>query len=621
MNRVSRNGAIATLLLALAVAPDASAQPAHDPMAEFRLDEAMQAMSNGEFQRALDLCLVVLVQDERDARAHREAGRAAHALGRLQIAIDHLERALELEAGARDPEAHYLLGEAYYVSGRKDEAIRQHDQVRREVARDTSDTMELMWLARIHARRHELREANRIYGDLLRRAPDSIEVRIARIEAHTLSGHWGAAEKLLREFIADHPDHERAEEMLAWVLESEGKTEEERALRARLASEPAGREGSRRILDHARALERNGNYHEAIVRYEQALQHNDDPESDVVDELEVRAAVARLRYQLTPETFAGGGTFTDPSGSVYRLRTGVAIPAGDHVTLGLLGSMEWAAGGAAPGAMPTSDVRAGTIDATTVFGQSGPVAAAFTASGSFVSIDGGDSSPRIGVGVDTRVGQGKALQLHTSANVLQPWRETASTVREGGRETGVTSVLYALPFGPRLIFDGGVRWRYMALEPIDKMESTGTQTMVFGGADWVAWAPSTRAGRGQFLDEDLRWSTGYLADSLTLSYRHFEAFTDDEFGGRLTLAERDTIDELSAVARNSWPDGLFGLELRAGGGRDWARDIQLWRVGSSVLFTPVETLRASLTYDYAQESTSGFSGERHTAWASLHLDL
>jgi hypothetical protein len=227
----------------------------------------------------------------------------------------------------------------------------------------------------------------------------------------------------------------------------------------------------------------------------------------------------------------------------------------------------------------------------------------------------------LGSGFDLRVGQGRRLQLLTVGTLDMPWRETASTVREGGRETGVTSVAYALPFGPRLIFDAGVRFRSLVLDPMFDVEATGNQKMALGGVDWVLWAPSTRATRGQFLDDDLRWGSSWLADSLVLSYRHYEAFIEDDFGGRLDLAERGTIDDVSAIARNTWPDGTFALEARAGGGYDWARDTRLWRTGGSLVLTPFDRVRGSLSYEYANEATSGFVGSRHTAWASFHLDL
>jgi len=277
--------------------------------------------------------------------------------------------------------------------------------------------------------------------------------------------------------------------------------------------------------------------------------------------------------------------------------------------------------GAAPGAMPTGGVKVGTLDSSVVAGQGGPVAGAITLSTSYFSFDQGDSSARLGSAFDLRLGQGKPIQLQAVGNLHMPWREAASTLREGGHETGGTAVAYALPFGNRLIFDAGVQRRAMALDPIMDVEATGDQTMAIGGVDWVVWAPSSQSVRGQFLDEDLRWGTSYLADSLTLSYRHYEAFTDDEFGGRLDLAERNTIDDLSAVARNTWPDGLFAFEGRAGGGRDWARDTRLWRAGLSFLFTPLDRMRGSLSYDYTNESAAGFTGARHVGWASLHLDL
>ena len=611
------------LLLALALPRAAAADPAEpptDPMADFRIEEALLAMDRGEFERALDLALLACMQNKNDWRAHREAGRAAHALGRFQIAIDHLERAIQLEGEQPDPEARYLLGEAMYAAGRTRDGIRYHDQVRKEVAPDTTNWMELLWLARIHARRHELEAADRIYLGLLRREPASVEVQIARIEAYTLSGRWKQAEKLLRDFMAGHPDYQRGPEMLAWILEAQHRTGEEAALRAKLAGDPTRAE-TRLLVDHARALERSGQYRAAMARYEEALDRVEEL-GGTADEIEVRAAVTRLRYRLTPETAVAGGTYIDPSGSFHRARAGVAVPASDVVSLALVASMERAPRGAVPGAMSTPGASVGTLDASVVAGEgSNLIAGGITVSASYFSFDDNRSSTRLGSGFELRVGQGKMIQLHTVGTLQMPWRETASTVREGGRETGVTSVAYALPFGPRLIFDAGVRYRALSLDPMYEVEATGTQKMALGGVDWVVWAPSTRAVRGQFLDDDLRWGTSWLADSLTLSYRHYEAFIEDDFGGRLDLAERGTIDDVSAVARNTWPDGSFAFEARAGGGYDWARDTRLWRLGGSFLVTPLDRLRGALSYDYANESASGFVGSRHTAWASLHLDF
>ena len=618
-----------TLLLAAAAtaagyraaAADPDAEPPTDPVSDLRLEEALLAMDNGEFERALDLALLAVMQNKNDARAHREAGRAAQALGRFQIAIDHLERAVQLEsqAGHEDPEARYLLGEAYYVSGRPKDAIRHHDQVRREVSSDTTNWMEMLWLARIHARRRELAAADRIYLSLLKREPASEEVKIARIEAYTLSERWADAEKQLREFMAGHPDNDRAPEMLAWILEAQHKTGEERELRAQLALDPKRAE-TRVLVDHARALERSGQYRAAITRYQEALTRVEQY-GGTIDEVEVKAAVTRLRYRLTTETAVGGGAFTDPSGSFYRVRGGVAVPASDVITIAMVASVDRAPRDAVPGAMATPGVSVGTFDASVVAGEGNLVAGSLTVSGSYFNFDDGRTSGRVGTGFDLRVGSGKPIQLHTVGTLDMPWRETASTVREGGRETGVTSMAYALPFGPRFILDAGVRLRSLALDPMFDVEATGSQKMLIGGADWVVWAPSTRSVRGQFLDEDLRWGTSYLADSLTLSYRHYEAFINDEFGGRLDLADRATVDDVSAIARNTWPDGLFAFEVRAGGGYDWARDTRLWRAGASLLVTPLDRLRGSLGYDYANESTTGFVGSRHTAWGSLHLDF
>lgn len=591
-----------------------------DPMADFRLEEAILAMGAGDFERGLDLSLLVVMSNPKDARAHREAGRAAHALGRFQIAIDHLEAALRLQASQPDPEGRYLLGEAYYAAGRKNEAMRTHDQMRSELSPDTTNWMELLWLARVHARRKQLREADRIYLGLLKRDPSSEEVQIARIEAYTLSRKWKQAEKLLRQFIAGHPNHQRAPEMLAWILEAQEKGGEERKIRSTLAGDPTRAE-TRLLIDHARALERGGEYRAAISRYEEALNRVDEGGAEIPDELEVRAAVTRLRYRISPETAVAGGSFIDPSGAIHRTRAGVALPASDQVTLALVATGEYVGDGAAPGAMPTGGARVGSVDTSVIAGQGGMIAGSLTLITSYFSFDDRQSSARLGSAFDLRVGQGKPLQLHAMGNLNTPWREAASTLREGGRETGGTAMLYALPFGHRLIFDAGVQRRNMALDPMFEVPATGSQTMLIGGADWVVWAPSTQSVRGQFLDDDLRWGTSYLADSLTLSYRHYEAFTEDDFGGRLDLAERGTIDEVSTVARNTFPDGTFAFEGRAGGGFDWARATRMWRGGISLLVTPLDRMRGSVSYDYANEATSAFTGSRHTAWGALHFDF
>ncbi len=618
-----------TAILLLPAARPASADPdpdaetdsdvPSDPMADYRLEEALAAMGAGDYQRGLDLAMLVVMSNPKDARAHREAGRAANALGRYQIAIDHLERAIQLQRDQPDPEARYLLGEAYYAAGRKQDGVRAHDAMLREINPQTTNWMELLWLARIHARRQELKEADRIYLGLLERDPSSEEVEIARIEAYTLSHKWAGAEKLLRTFIAGHPDNTRAPEMLAWVLEAQQKVGEESAIRARMADDPTRAE-TRLLVDHARALERSGQYHAAMARYQEALTRAERFGGEV-DEVEVRTAVSRLRYRLTPESAAGGGFYSDPSGSIRQGRAGVALPAADQITLALVGIFDHVPAGAAPGAARTGDVELATVDTSVVAGEGKLVAAAVTMSTSYFAFEDKDASARIGAGFDLRVGQGKPLQLQAVGNLHTPWREAASTLREGGTETGVTAMAYALPFGPRLIMSGGARYRTMALDPVMDVEASGRQTTLVGGADWLLWAPSTQVVRGQFLDEDLRWSTSYLANSMTLSYRHYEAFTSDDFDGRLDIADRGTVDELSAVARNTWPDGTFGFEARGGGGFDWARDTRLWRTGGSLLLTPFERLRGAVSYDFAKESTSGFAGTRHTAWASLHLDF
>jgi hypothetical protein len=420
---------------------------------------------------------------------------------------------------------------------------------------------------------------------------------------------------LLRYLLVEAPTATRARELLAWVLEASGRLTEERALRAELLEE-AEPDDFHRTLAYGRALERAGDYRGALARYRQA--YRVDPEGSI----DLRGSIDRMRYRLSPEAVVGALIYSDPSGSSHELHTGLALPLSADLALSVSGSFGRATGGNNLG----QTTAGGTLTAALALGYGHDLTSILRVSGNYRELVTEEAMPdeqalSVGASVEARVATGRPIQAHLRADLHMPWREAANTIREGGAYDGITAHLYALPFGHSFVLDVGTRARSMTLHPLmDQPEPRGSQVVLFAGADWVAWVDPSSVARGQILDEDLAWPT-YLADSLTFSYRHYEGFTDDEFGERLVLAERDRIDELSTTARKAIADGILGAELRGGVGHDWARDKRMWRAGGALLVSPTPASRINITYDVANESTSGFVGRRHAGWFTLHVDL
>jgi tetratricopeptide (TPR) repeat protein len=594
----------------------AIAEPAPGSIEALRHEEAKLALDAGDFERARHLYYILVRVDPTDALAYREAGRASHALGQFEFAVEELTRADQLQGHAADPELHYLLGEALFALGRTDQARRAQALALREVGPAPTERMQRLWLARSLARRDDLSGADAIYAVMAADDPGDEEVALSRIEAHTLNRDWSTAESLTRALLLAKPEHPRAREILAWVLEVRGAIGEELALRDAITrgAEETGTLDFDRTVAHGRSLERSRDYRGALARYRAAydLDENGDPT--------LGAAIERLQHRLSPETSVAAAFRADPSGSSTEVRVGLAAPLTAEHSLSLTASYDVASSEAT-----NVDANAGTLTAGLVLGRERDVTAAFMASGNYHSMSMDDDSVdtmHLGSAAELRIGTGRRVQVQARADFNMPWREAANTIREGGRYDGVTAHVYALPFGHRLVADVGIQARRMELA--DSMvapgvDSRGRQTLIFGGVDYVVQADPTRVARGEILDDEMLWPT-YVADALVLHYRHYEGFTDDEFGDRLVLSPRNTIDEVGATARRTVAGVLAG-ELRGGTGYDFSRDMTMWRAGGSLHLSPSASTRFTFSYDLANESTDAFVGRRHAGWLTFHADL
>jgi hypothetical protein len=216
----------------------------------------------------------------------------------------------------------------------------------------------------------------------------------------------------------------------------------------------------------------------------------------------------------------------------------------------------------------------------------------------------------------------RRAQLQVRADYGQAWRESATTVREGGVVDQAQAVAYIRGLGGKLLFSAGVQGRRLGLAARPGVpEVHAAQVLGIGGFDYTLTSDDGSAARGEILGEDMVSPRG-MSSAIVLSYRHYEMSADDPFGERLTLVTRSSLDEISATASQVVDDrGRIAAEVRGGIGRDWLRDGNRYRAGASLMLSLTRASRLTLDYDLASETYTGLVGRRQTGSAVLHVDL
>jgi tetratricopeptide (TPR) repeat protein len=583
------------------------AEPEYDGYQSLLDWEAHVALAKGDYPRAWHFFWRLLQIDPYDTRAMRECGRIAHAMGRFTHAVDMLGRVHSLSPGLPDPELHYLRGEALIVLGRTPEANAELDKARAEIGDAPSDRRHVLWLARIHALRGDVTRAMALYDTELARSQTvdaRLEVTLLRIETYALNKRWGDAERELRLFLRERPDHQRGREMLAWVLDARGKVDESTVVRSVLAQEWT--DHPRRTEEFARSLERSLRYPEALEQYREAHRLGVD---DLNDE------IGRLERRLAPEIAGGAVHRDDPSGAIDGFTVGASIPLMRRTRIALSGTRETTTGGPSV-VMTQGTMSSATASAIVDSKQGGMIGAGVTAQ----QLDDGSQSA-IGGSAFLRTSPRRQLQLHVRADLDLPWRESASTIRNGGRYDAAALQVYATPESRRILLSGGGNVRRLSLtaEGLDTMDAD--QIFAFGGLDVVAWRKPERVTRAEVFDEEML-APRALASSAVLSLRHYEMWSDNPFGQQLFLIERSSIDEASGILRHVLDrGGRVGTEVRGGIGYDWGRQVRIWRAGGSALLSATASSRLTFDYDVASESGTGLSGRRHAGSVTFHVDL
>jgi tetratricopeptide (TPR) repeat protein len=577
--------------------------------------DAAHALAGGDFARARILHEKVSLLDRTDAHAAREAGRAAQALGDFAYAAEALRRADVLAGHASDPELHYLRGEALYALGRPGEARREHDVVERELAATALTRPSRLWLARVYARRGNLDRADAVYRTLAL-ASDPLadaEVSIQRAEAHFLNHDWNGARHILETFLARSPDHPRALDLLAAVLEASHHLNDELALRSTIAARATT---SRQLFDYGRALERSGDFAGALREYQRAGRL-----SGGADEPELTRAVQRMALRTSVEVAASVFARRDPNASSLGEQVGIAAPFGSahHLVFGAWREHMTSAAmrrASSAGELWTGLALHHRIADAVVGGKLG-----------YLDLDARDHATSGGVSgsgfVSARARPAQHLELAFDGEVAALWRDTPLALLEGGRSTGVTANVYAGAFADRLIVNAGAQRRRLVLSGRSQGRDPATaQLLGWAGCDVVVWANFEHALEGAILDDNLL-RPAQPADSVVVSYRRRELRSEAEpaFMERISMIARASIDEGSLVARKVMVQNRIGLELRGALGWDHRRDKALSRIGASLLVAPTRSSRISLVVDVGAESVNGFQGQVRTGWVSYHADL
>jgi tetratricopeptide (TPR) repeat protein len=606
---------LALLLLALGPALLAARATAkerpYDGVQQLFYDEGSAALAEGRYRRAEQLFWRLARINPDDARALREAGRAAFALGDLEYAARTLARVEALHGGVPDPEIRYLRGQALVALGRESEGRAELAEAERQLSPSPPDRQSTLWLARIHALRGDVAGAELWYRTVLPKAYGSAEyaeVTMYIVEAHVLGKDWPGAERILRDFLAEQPENIRGLETLAWVLEGRGKIEEELPLRAALAE--SWGDHPRHVAGYARALERASEEAAALAKYREAA---------TLGVANLDADIERLALRQSPELAAGMTFGSDTTGSMLGWVAGATLSFGPGLRVAVTGSGATITPMRPAGALEApASVTSSSIGAQLLYNRRGTMAAA----GATLRLPGASSSIGLGGGAALRTPAGRLFELHLSALVGQPWREATATIRQDGVVDSASVDTFTTLFSRRVILVLSAQGRRLGLQPMAGVD-TPHALQFFGaaGLDVVLWSDPQRLVRGQVLDEDMMWAAT-LASGLIASYRHYEIVGDDPFGARLVLVGRSRIDEASAAFRYVVDDaGAVGFELHGGMGPDTVRHLLTSRAGGAILISATRSSRLTVAYDFASQLGTGPAGRRHFGSVTFHVDL
>lgn len=585
--------------------------------AERARERAVAALAVQNFETAAREYIGVTATCPEDAAAWRDAGRTLSAIGDPRRAAYAFERANALAYNVRDPELHFLHGEALYALEHDDQGRREHDQAKVEIGFGPSDRMERLWLARIHVRRENFFEADKMYEWMETQAGQrgDEEASVARAELAIQLHKLGDAKVILRRLLELQPSSVRAREVLAWVYELEGEIEGELELRAALRTAKSADPASHRA--YARALERAHRPRAALAEYRQARELGDE-------DAELIASIVRVAHKAAPELHLAGTTLVDPIAYAYRVQAGASIPLMSRLALSMIG---WRDAAYRSGVTDLETTTVGASTAINLAHRSGStlrLAGAYRQEVTHRPAPGGEverTRNLVGGEVSAQTTVKRAV-IDVRASFRARWNDAALALVEGGDESGaVVHGGYPL-LGGRIVLDAAALAREVRLSPDGQMDVP--VAFHFGwsaGFDLIAWSDPMRRVRGEVLDERLDRAS-HLQDALVVKFRHYDAYleADTRFFDRIALAPRIWTETSSVIWRKALHDDRIGLEARLTVGYDFSRAVSLYGGGASLLVSPWVGGRLALQADSASETTGAVVGRREWFMASYNQD-
>jgi tetratricopeptide (TPR) repeat protein len=221
-------------VLAGCATPSAGPEPAADPPAgveirsdsppEYDLLVAQQLTLEGRGSEAVEAYLRAVAKDEQSAYLHRKAAVALAQHNRLEEALAHAHRAVELDP--EDDTSRILLGQLYRIrrqTAEAEEALRDDDG-----EPVNPDAAFLLYQIYMDGGRFEA--ALGVAGWLVEHEPDGLRGRVAEANAYQRMDRSDDAERALRQALEQEPGNLRIYGALARMLRERGDYEAEVAL-------------------------------------------------------------------------------------------------------------------------------------------------------------------------------------------------------------------------------------------------------------------------------------------------------------------------------------------------------------------------------------------------------
>jgi hypothetical protein len=311
---------------------------------------------------------------------------------------------------------------------------------------------------------------------------------LERADALLRAQQFSRAAAELRAVLAVDPRNRRAQEMLAFALESSGDLGGERRVRSDLVAQYPSDAQARSA--YGRVLERSGDERLALAEYKLARRLDSGKPDAQLD-----AAIDRMEGRTAIEVAAPVDYFSDADATALGAAVGVAVPFGslDHVAI--------RAGRIAADDRDSS--TATTSDAVSISMVLRKPSGASLIIGprlQRVAPDDGREDRGVGGEIQGHGPLGSWLEGDARAEIEVPWNESALTVLHGGRTTAAGGSLYAHFRDRRLILQAGVvgrRLSVLSVDPNSDARPEATQTLLVGGADVVVWRRPGAGVRGE----------------------------------------------------------------------------------------------------------------------------